>query len=78
MSEPGLFTQIKRSRETLRVGDTVEIAGHVYRVMAVDATTPRFAEEHDIDPERGDVILNYELEYVRPAARGTERPAARR
>jgi hypothetical protein len=79
VTEPRLYTQVKRSRETLRVGDTVEIAEHVYRVVAVDATTPIKADQAaDVDPERGDVILNYELEYVRPAAGGAvPRPAAK-
>jgi hypothetical protein len=68
MTQPKLLTQITRKRETSRIGDTVEIAGHIYRIVAMDAYTPRTDPATDIDAERGDVVVTYELEYVKPAA----------
>ncbi len=65
--QPRLLTQITRRRETSRVGDTVEIAGHIYRIVAMDAWTPKSDPANEIDAERGDMVVQYEVEYVAPA-----------
>ena len=67
MSEPRRPTEIKRNRDTPRVGDTVEIEGRVYRVVGVDASTPGTDAAMALDAARGGMIISYQLEYVRPA-----------
>ena len=78
MSEPRLYIQITRRRETSGIGDSVEIDGHVYRVVAMEASTPVTDASMDLDADRGDIIVSYQIEYVRPAPKRRLRtPAAR-
>jgi hypothetical protein len=79
MSEPRRNIEIKRRRDTSSVGDLVEIEGYLYRILSADATTPRPDAAQDLDPERGDMIIDYQLEYVRPAPGSPPppRPAAK-
>lgn len=67
MTEPRSYTNITRRGETSGVGDILEIDGHLYRVVALDASTPVTDASMDLNAERGDMIVSYELDYVGPA-----------